>query len=121
MLHVQFTTDGIPAWIGPEPIPGSEPVEGLDLEFLVAHMRTPEGEWVPRPPPPPLTEEQLAELARIDAENQARADAEWKRWVDEEVARRAQPDALLRAMGRITIAELTQRVAAIRLEVEAGN
>lgn len=50
MLHVIFTADGIPAHISDDPREGSEPVEGLDLEFLVAHRRLPSGEWVKRDP-----------------------------------------------------------------------
>lgn len=129
-LWVRFTAQGECAWIGPEPIDGAEQLPYamggdedriiLSVEFLVAHVRTPEGDWAPRPPRLP-TEADLAEAARAAEEAEAQASA-WRRVaIDEEVARRAQPDALLRAMGKITIAELNARVAAIRLEVEAGN
>jgi hypothetical protein len=46
-LHVVFTEDGLPGWIGPEPRDGSEAVE-KDLAFLTAHRRTAKGAWVKR-------------------------------------------------------------------------
>jgi hypothetical protein len=49
-LHVLFTTDGIPGWIGSDPRDGSEPVEGLTVEFLAGHRRTARGKWVARTP-----------------------------------------------------------------------
>lgn len=67
--------------------------------------------WVDRPP----TEEEL-EGQRRAAEEAAAARAAL---IDRVVADRAAPDALLRSMGRITIAELNTRVAAIRAQVEA--
>lgn len=54
MLHVLFTKDGIPGWIGMDPREGSEPVEGLTVEFMAAHRRTPKGNWVARMIPDPL-------------------------------------------------------------------
>ena len=39
--------------------------------------------------------------------------------IEQEIVRRAGPDMLLRSMGKITIAELTARVAVIRTAVEA--
>jgi hypothetical protein len=121
MLYVIFTNEGQPEWIGPEPRDGSEEIDGLDLEFLVAHVRTPDGNWVPRPAPPPPTEAELAELARVEAENQARAEAEWERWIKAEIARRAQPDVLQYLMGNITQEELRAREAETRAAVESGN
>lgn len=50
-LHVLFTKDGTPAWIGTEPLEGSEPVEGVTVEFLARHRRTSKGAWVQRPEP----------------------------------------------------------------------
>ena len=47
-LHVLFTKDGIPGWIGSEPRDGSEPVDGLTVEFLAGHRRTTRGNWVER-------------------------------------------------------------------------
>jgi hypothetical protein len=47
-LHILFTEDGIPGWIGSEPREGSEPVDGLTIEFLAAHRRTLRGKWVAR-------------------------------------------------------------------------
>jgi hypothetical protein len=49
-LHVLFTKDGIPGWIGSDPREGSEPVDDLTVEFLAAHRRTPRGKWVARNP-----------------------------------------------------------------------
>ena len=62
MLHVQFTRDGIPAWIGDQARDGSEEVEGLSVEFLAAHRRTTKGTWVARSLPVPVvpTAEELA-------------------------------------------------------------
>lgn len=37
VLHVLFTKEGIPAWIGTEPLEGCETVEGLTVEYLAAH------------------------------------------------------------------------------------
>lgn len=50
-LHVLFTKDGTPAWIGPDPLDGSEAVEGLTVEFLARNRRTSRGNWVCRPEP----------------------------------------------------------------------
>jgi hypothetical protein len=47
-LQVLFAKDGTPVWVGAEPIPGSEAVEGQTVEFLAAHRLTPEGNWVAR-------------------------------------------------------------------------
>jgi hypothetical protein len=65
MLHVLFTEDGIPAWIGADPREGTEPVADLDVPFLAAHRRTPKGIWVARPvaEPPEPTAEELASRA----------------------------------------------------------
>lgn len=49
-LHVLFTEDGIPGWIGSDPREGSEPVEGLTVEYLAGHRRTAKGKWVARGP-----------------------------------------------------------------------
>ncbi|HLQ20570.1 MAG TPA: hypothetical protein VK146_16485 [Tabrizicola sp.] len=62
-LHVLFTEDGIPGWIGDAPREGSEVVEGLSLDFLAAHRRTSRGKWVARSisaPPDPTPEEVAA-------------------------------------------------------------
>ncbi|MES2914258.1 MAG: hypothetical protein V4753_03965 [Pseudomonadota bacterium] len=50
ILHVLFTNDGIPGWIGSAPREGSEPVEDLTIEFLAGHRRTTRGKWVARTP-----------------------------------------------------------------------
>ena len=123
---VRFTDDGIPAWFGPAWVEGAEFVEGVTAETLITHRRV-DGAWQLRPPPPEPTPEDIAryeaERAAAEAETVAAASAdlaaETARRIDEEVARRAAPDTLLRAMGKITIAELTARVAAIRATVEA--
>jgi hypothetical protein len=47
-LHVLFTEDGIPGWIGSDPRDGSEAVEGLTVAFLAGHRRTARGKWVAR-------------------------------------------------------------------------
>ena len=49
-LHVLFTNDGIPGWIGSDPREGSKPVEDLTIEFLAQHRRTSRGKWVVRSP-----------------------------------------------------------------------
>lgn len=70
-LHVLFTKDGTPAWIGPEPCDGSEAVDDKTVEFLAAHRRTAKGNWVARPVAGPVapTSEEIA--ARTEAEFQA--------------------------------------------------
>lgn len=70
-LHILFTKDGIPGWIGTEPREGSEPVEGLTVEFLAAHRRTSRGKWVERTPPVEVepTPEEVA--AQREADYQA--------------------------------------------------
>jgi hypothetical protein len=46
-LHVVFTDDGLPGWIGAEPRERSERVEH-DLAFLTSHRRTVKGAWIKR-------------------------------------------------------------------------
>jgi hypothetical protein len=67
-LHVLFTDAGIPGWIGSEPREGSEAVEGMTVEYLVAHRRTAQGKWVARAPIKQVapTAEALAEAAEAD-------------------------------------------------------
>lgn len=125
-LHVLFNSDGIPGWIGADPREGSEEVdtafvEGDVIEFLASHRRTAQGDWVLREPPPPPTEAELAIQRESEVRAVTEAEAEAARWREEEIARRAAPDQLLRSMGKITIAELSARVAVIRTEVEAGR
>lgn len=78
-LHVLFTKDGIPAWIGAAPREGSEPVEDMSIEFLAAHRRTAKGNWVARmiPEPVPPTPEEIAaeEAATYAAAQEARDQA----------------------------------------------
>jgi hypothetical protein len=70
-LNVLFTKDGTPFWVGSEPCAGSEPVEGMTVEFLAAHRRTAKGAWVARPVPAAAipTPEELT--AQREAEYQA--------------------------------------------------
>jgi hypothetical protein len=69
-LHILFTNDGIPGWIGNEPREGSEAVEGLTVEFLATHRRTSRGKWVERTPP--------AEVAPSPEEVAAQREAEYQ-------------------------------------------
>ncbi len=48
VLHVVFTEDGIPGWIGFEPRPGSEVIEITDIMWLAQHRRLPDGSWIVR-------------------------------------------------------------------------
>jgi len=99
-LHVLFTKDGIPGWIGSTPREGSEPVEEMSIEFLAAHRRTPKGNWVARrvpEPVPPTPEEIAAEVemthaAALEARDRAlrealaaEADPQFFRWQRGEV------------------------------------
>ena len=67
-LHVLFTKDGVPAWIGPDPREGSEPVEDKTVEFLAAHRRTARGTWVARASPAPVepSPEEIAALREAE-------------------------------------------------------
>lgn len=130
-LWAVFSDQGQPAWIGPEPIADAEElpyaveIDGeavvLDVAFLAAHLRTPEGRWVPRPPPPPPTEAELAAMAAEIARQAAEAELAASEEMERQIAWRLGPDIALRSMGKITIAELTRREAVIRAQVEAGN
>ncbi len=101
-LHVLFTEDGIPGWIGDAPRQGSEPVDGLDIAFLAGHRRTARGKWVARTaqaPAEPTAEERasaadaayLAALADRDQAVRAalavEADPLFFRWQREEATR----------------------------------
>ncbi len=90
VLHVLFTKDGLPAWIGREPQEGSEAVEGLTVEYLAAHRRTTKGNWVERVASAPV-EPTSAELAvRAQADHEA-ALAERDRALREALAAEADP------------------------------
>jgi hypothetical protein len=67
-LHVLFTADGIPGWIGSEPCAGSEPMDGLTVEFMAGHRRTSGGKWVARVPEAPVapTPEAMAEAQEAE-------------------------------------------------------
>lgn len=101
-LHVLFTKDGIPAWIGTEPREGSETVEDLSVEFLAGHRRTTKGTWVARAVPAPAvpTAEEIAALAAAEHELAlaerdsalrealaAEADPQFFRWQREEATK----------------------------------
>lgn len=101
-LHVLFTEDGIPGWIGEAPREGSEPVDGLTIDFLASHRRTARGKWVARvevKPVGPTAEEMAAEaeaayrqaLADRDTDVRealaAEADPLFFRWQREEATR----------------------------------
>jgi hypothetical protein len=101
-LHVLFTEDGVPGWIGDTPREGSEAVEGLSLDFLAVHRRTARGKWVARTvsvPPQPSAEDLAAQaeaayqaaLADRDAAVRlaltAEADPLFFRWQRDEAAR----------------------------------
>jgi hypothetical protein len=66
-LHVLFTKDGIPGWIGSDPREGSEPVEDLTVAFLAGHRRTARGKWVERGP----VEEVEPSAKEIEAQREA--------------------------------------------------
>ena len=74
MLHVVFTGDGIPGWIGTEPREGSEPV-AKDLAFLIAHRRTVKGAWLPRPAAVPVEPSAADCVAEAEAGRQAAQEA----------------------------------------------
>jgi hypothetical protein len=126
ILHVLFTPDGIPGWIGTRSREGSEEVDLPDdlanpVMFLAARRRDADGDWVMRDPPPPPTAEELAALQAEADQAAAEAAAEADRLREEEVARRTLPFTLQRAVGEITIAELKAHRARIRAEIEAGG
>ncbi|OYW59197.1 MAG: hypothetical protein B7Z10_04765 [Rhodobacterales bacterium 32-66-7] len=70
-LHVVFTPEGIPGWIGDQPREGSEPVEGLDLAFLAGHRRAAGGKWVARKAVAPMEPSPEDLAARTEAEYRA--------------------------------------------------
>jgi hypothetical protein len=89
-LHVLFTSDGIPAWIGDAPCSGSEPVEGMTVDYLAAHRRTAKGTWVARAVPV-TPEPSPAEIAaRREAEFEAALEAR-DRALREALAEEADP------------------------------
>lgn len=115
ILHVLFTEDGIPGWIGEAPREGSEPVEGLTVAFLAAHRRTARGKWVARSParPEALSAEAEAEAAEaahaaaVALRNEtvrqalaAEADPLFFRWQRGEVTQEAWLEAVARVKAR---------------------
>lgn len=97
-LHVLFTPDGIPGWIGNQPREGSEVMPetvkvgkadvACDVPFLAAYLRDPAtGKWSKRPKPPaPTAEERAAERLRL--QEQRRADRQEARRLARDAARR---------------------------------
>jgi hypothetical protein len=73
-LHVVFTGDGLPGWIGAEPRDGSEPVD-KDLAFLTLHRRTAKGAWVRRAAPVPAEPSPDDRAAAAEAERAALQEA----------------------------------------------
>ena len=100
-LHVLFTKDGIPGWIGAAPREGSEPVEGLTIEFMAGHRRRANGTWVARAKPPaPTPEEREAE--RLRQQEQRRAERQEARRAARDAARRERLfDRLVDAVAKI--------------------
>ncbi len=111
-LHVLFTEDGIPGWIGSHPREGSEPVEGLTVEFLAQNRRTARGKWVARVKPVPsdpapdeaARERDAAHTAALEARDAAlrtalaiEADPQFFRWQRGEVTK----DDWLAAVGKV--------------------
>lgn len=70
-LHILFTEDGIPGWIGEVPREGSEPVDGLTIAFLAGHRRTDKGKWVARTPVAPIEPSPEEVALQREAEYQA--------------------------------------------------
>jgi hypothetical protein len=114
-LHVVFTPEGIPGWIGKEPREGSEVmpeeirigaiIAPVTISLLAGHMRDPaNGRWKRRPKPPaPTAEEREAQRLlvqeqrreqRREERRQARDAALRERLFDRlvEVAARIDPD-----------------------------
>lgn len=122
MLHVVFTGDGIPGWIGTEPREGSEKmpetirIAGVEtpctVEVLAGHMRRPaDGRWVkrPKPPAPTAEERQAARQAQRQAIRDARR-AELRAAIAAEM-----PELLAQlALGEITREDLAAARQAIR-------
>lgn len=115
ILHVLFTEDGIPGWIGETPREGSEQVEGVTVDFLAAHRRTARGKWVARGPvkpevPTPEAEVEAAEAAqgaalalRSEAVRQAlaaEADPIFFRWQRGEATQEEWLEAVARVKAR---------------------
>lgn len=101
-LHILFTEDGIPGWIGNEPREGSEAVDDLTVEFLAGHRRTARGKWVARTPAAEVerspeevaAEREAAYQAALAARDEglrlalaAEADPLFFRWQREEVGK----------------------------------
>lgn len=113
VLHVLFTKEGIPAWIGTEPLEGCETVEGLTVEYLAAHRRTAKGSWVARlvPVPAEPTAEELA--ARAEADYQA-ALAERDRALREALAAVADPLFFQWQRGEVSKEDWLAKVAEVK-------
>lgn len=119
---VRLTEDGTPDNYSGSWFDGAEWIEKVSSAELDT-CRWTGTEWVEREqtkPYEPTPEEVAAATAAVDAE-QAEAAARAAEEREMEIVRLSGPDQLLRSMGKITIAELTARVAVIRAKVEAGG
>lgn len=119
---VRFTPEGIPGWFSPqepEPLNGAVFVEAVPPETLITH-RWVAGEWILRDPVKPVepTAEEIEAERKAEAAALVAAEAARQESIEMEIVRLSGPDQLLRSMGKITIAELNLRVAAIRARVE---
>jgi hypothetical protein len=113
VLHVLFTKDGIPAWIGDEPMEGCEAVDGLTVEYLAGHRRTTKGTWVARVASVPAepTPEEMA--ARADADYQT-ALAERDRALREALAAEADPLFFQWQRGEVAKEDWLAKVAEVK-------
>ena len=91
LVHVIFAEGGIPAWFGPDPTAGSEPIDLVDLrqfvpdgvsdlantsvwrQFLITHCRI-DGEWLPRAPV--MAEREADDLGEVSPEIDGSGDAQ---------------------------------------------
>jgi hypothetical protein len=113
VLHVLFTKDGIPAWIGDEPMEGCEAIDGLTVEYLAGHRRTTKGTWVARVASVPAepTPEEMA--ARADADYQT-ALAERDRALREALAAEADPLFFQWQRGEVAKEDWLAKVAEVK-------
>lgn len=119
-LHVMFTEDGIPGWIGAEPREGSEPVEGVDIAFLARHRRRPNGTWVVRAKPPAPTPEER-EAARLQRQEQARLERQEGRRAARDAVRRERLFDKLVAVAERLDPEFAKAVAELEAELGADQ
>lgn len=118
---VRLTKDGTPDAYSGAWFDGAAWIENVSSAELDT-CRWTGSAWVERPPVEayePTPEEVAAATTAVDAE-QVEAAAQATEAREMEIVRLSGPDQLLRSMGKITVAELTARVAVIRARVEAG-